>query len=90
MIEKFEIFNGCVYGLVLCKTPGMDDDRLQDQVLGGLGRFLLFGFHIKFRVMLSPEDLGWGLLLIEKLSGFLSLSQSNGFQPLLIEEILLW
>lgn len=46
MIEKFGLFNGCVYGPVLCKTPGMDDDRLQDQVLGGLGRFLLFGFHL--------------------------------------------
>jgi len=37
VIEKFGLFNGCVYGPVLCKTPGMDDDRLQDQVLGGLG-----------------------------------------------------
>ena len=46
MIEEFEVFNDCVSGPVLCKTPGLDDDRFQDQMIGWVGG-LFFSFKIQ-------------------------------------------
>ena len=57
MIEEFKIFNDCVLELFFVKHLAwmMTDFRLKAL----LGRWVFcYLFHLKFRVMLSPEDLG--------------------------------